>query len=78
MGARNPSSAAVPGTKGAVAPGARAKEAPGPAPGPRGPRGDPLKQPGVPTGGTLWRGRSTRWNGSNEICVDFESLKLSV
>lgn len=35
-------------------PRARATEAPGSTPGPRGPGGGALEQPGVPTGGALW------------------------
>lgn len=38
-------------------PRARATEAPASAPGPRGPAGGALKQPGVPTGGALWTGQ---------------------
>lgn len=55
-----------PGDKRQRGPGSRAKEAPGPAPWtPRSSR-SPLKQPGVRTGGTLWKCRSTLWNGSNK------------
>lgn len=66
MGAGNLSGAVAMGTKGERGPRAQAKEAPGSAPGPRGPGGCPLKQPGVLTGGTLWKRHGIRKKSDEE------------
>lgn len=63
MGARNPSSAAVPGTKGKVALGLGLRKLQARALDLKVLEEASLKQPGVPTGGTLWKRHRTRQNG---------------